>query len=189
MKKSSWALLVALVALIIAITSFFVTSGGASHPAGSTAGKTSTSGFYIAGLGFAVGTEQSAKTVFNSSGQLTLSSVGTAVTGLNFGTCFIKAYATTIAASSTGQVDCQATAIPIAGPGTALAGITYGDKIVATLATSTAGTLSEGLDINAVAASSTAGWITLIIANNTGGTFTWPITGSATGTANYIALR
>lgn len=182
MKKSSWALIVGVVALIVAISSFFVASGG-SHPAGTTANKTATAGIYIAGLGFGVGSEQSFKTVFNSSGQLTLSSVGSAVTGLNFGTCTIFPYSTTIVASSTAQVDCQAGA---SGVLTALAGITSGDKVFVTLA-STTPTIQNGLIVENASASTTSGFITLRIANATGNTFTW--TSTSTSSLSYLALR
>src|SRR3990167_4610088 len=55
-------------------------------------------------------------------------SSGTDITRINTGTCYIKAYATTIAASSTATVDCQATAAvgSISGATSALTGVTMG---------------------------------------------------------------
>ncbi len=188
MKKSSWALLVAVVALGIATAALFVQTGG-SHPTGSTAGKTATAGTYIAGTGFGVGSESSFIQVFNSTGGLLLSSSGTRVAGMNFGTCYIHPYATTIAASTTAQVDCQATANFAAGPGSALSGITASDVIQADLGTSTVGTLYGGLSLRTAMGSTTAGYITLFVQNDTGGTYTWSITANASGTAQYIAVR
>lgn len=174
MKKSSWALLVALVALITSIGAFFTTTGG-SHPTGSTAGQTATAGYYVAGLGFRVGTEQSSKTVFNSTGQLTLGTSGTAIGRINFGTCQIVAYSNTIAASSTANVDCSTNGQP---SGT-ITGISALDTVDA-FATTSISSLSQGVFIIASNASTTAGIIRLTVSNGTGGTFTWSNAASTT---------
>lgn len=113
-------------------------------------------------------------------------SSGTAVAKINTGTCYIKAYATTIAATSTATVDCQATAAVDVSGISSLSGITAGDVVSVNLATSTAGTTSGGLALIGASASSTSGYITLRLSNLTGTTYTWPTTGTATGTATYI---
>jgi hypothetical protein len=117
---------------------------------------------------------------------------GTILNQVNAGFCYIQAYATTIAASSTAKVDCQGTAA-VGGITTAtntpLTGVLAGDKVTGTLATSTSGTTFLGLDLVGMSASSTAGYIQLILSNDTGATFTWPTTGTATGTVSYIDWR
>ncbi len=123
------------------------------------------------------------------SSTLKVGSSGTSLSRINAGTCYVKTYAATIAASSTAQVDCQATAMPIAGPGSALTGVSYGDTIDARIGSTTVGTLFGGLRLRAAAASSTSGYITLFVENDTGATFTWDTTSAATGTAMYIATR
>jgi hypothetical protein len=131
-----------------------------------------------------------------SHGDVAIGSAGTNIDRLNTGTCYIKAYATTIAATSSAVVDCQATAAVSASGIGALAGVTFGDAVAAQLSTTTAlgapiGVATPrmgGLVIRGASASSTAGVITLLIGNETGDTYTWPLTGSATGTASYIVL-
>lgn len=125
-------------------------------------------------------------TYLASTGSLTVGSSGTAIARVNTGTCYIKAYATTIAATSSAEVDCQATAAVSASGIAPLTGITFGDAVSATLSTTTAGSVVGGLAITGVSASTTAGYISIRIVNLTGGTYTWPTTGSATGTATYI---
>lgn len=118
---------------------------------------------------------------------------GSEITGLNMGTCYIAPYASTIAASSTVVVDCQGTAGWDAAGDTvtgssALSGVVSGDVINAFLATSTAGVYG-GIHIAGGIASSTAGHIELRITNFTGTTYTWPTTGTASGTAYFVAKR
>lgn len=113
----------------------------------------------------------------------------TTINQINSGTCYIKAYATTIAASSSATVDCQATAAVSAGGIAPLAGIQYGDNVQSTLATSTAGTTFMGLAIGGASASSTSGYISMRVINLTGATYTWPTSGNATGTAYYVTTR
>ncbi len=186
--NTTLSVLVASVAVIIAICAFWSASnanGTAANAAGSTANSTHTAGYYDAGLGFKV----NGTTVFNSSKQLIVGSAGTAVSGINFGTCYVRPYAATIAASSTAQVDCQATQNFMSGPGTALAGITAADVIQLDLGSTTVGTLFGGLKLRTAFGSTTAGWITLSVQNDTGATYTWSITANASGTAQYIAVR
>lgn len=116
-----------------------------------------------------------------------IGSSGTAFARVNGGTCFIRPYAATIAATSTAQVDCQGTGAWGANGASALTGVSFGDSVTATLGTSTSGTTLAGLNVNAAEASSTAGFIVLYIRNLTGTTFTWPLTGTASGTAHYVA--
>lgn len=117
---------------------------------------------------------------------------GTSIARINAGVCYLRPYATTIAASTTAKVDCQATILWNAGVAapTALTGVTLNDNVVAELSTTTAGTVSDGLSIIGASASSTSGYIELYISNNTGGIYTWPSTsGLASGTASYIVTR
>lgn len=121
------------------------------------------------------------------------SCTGSPVSQHNFGFCYIQPYATTIAASSTANVDCQGTAA-IGSPtnmavDTPLTGVNNGDVIVASLSTTTAGTTFLGLSLLSVSASTTNGYITARLSNGTGGTFTWPTTGTASGTLTYFTER
>lgn len=123
---------------------------------------------------------------------MTVGSTGTALARLNAGTCYLAPYATTIAATSSATVDCQATAainLTTAINWSALPGVTFGDNPQMTLSTTTAGTTVGGLAITAAAASTTAGVISLRIYNATGATFTWPTTGTASGTASYLITK
>ena len=61
-----------------------------------------------------------------------------------------------------------------------------GDAVAVTLSTTTAGTLYMGLQVAGASASTTSGYITVRLTNMLGDTFTWPLTGAATGTATYI---
>ncbi len=122
------------------------------------------------------------------------SGTGTQFQRLNGGQCYIQPYATTIAATSTDRVDCQATAavggiVPAAGVDVALTGVTFGDNVVANLSTTTTGSTVGGLVLEGVSASTTAGYIQLSVLNLTGTTFTWPTTGVATGTASYFVTK
>lgn len=115
---------------------------------------------------------------------------GTAISRLNKGTCYIQPYATTIAASSTAAVECQATAATggvTTANDTALTGVTSGDAVFVTFATSTAITAGGGAGapfVVGAVASSTAGYIHVIL-GNMGQTYTWPTTGTASGTMTY----
>lgn len=110
-----------------------------------------------------------------------LGSAGTALSELKSGTCTIFAYATTIAASSSAQVDCSGGAAL-----TAISGIQSGDRIFASLA-STTSSAGMGLNIEWVAASTTAGYITMMINNATGAVFTWASTASSS--IPYLVVR
>lgn len=97
--------------------------------------------------------------------------------------CYIRASSQTIAASSTVQVDCQATA----GAGTsALNGVQAGDRVFVTMGT-TSPTTFLGLQVLGASASSTAGYITLNVLNGTGDTFTW--TAAASSSVQYLDIR
>ena len=127
-----------------------------------------------------------------TTGTFKVSSTGTAINRINTGTCYIQPYATTIAATSTAKVDCQGTAAVYdinTARDVALTGVTTGDYVQVRLATSTAGTTSLGLNITGASASTTPGYIELYIANMTGATYTWPTTGTATGTASYLVTK
>lgn len=125
----------------------------------------------------------------NFTGGSVIGSSGTTINNETFGFCYIKAYATTIAASSTGVVDCQANAAVSANGIAPLTGVNSGDVVQIELSTSTSGTTFMGIDVIGASASSTNGYITLIVQNSTGATYTWPTTGTATGTASYESYR
>ncbi len=121
-----------------------------------------------------------------------LGSSGTALSRINSGTCYIQPYATTIAATSSVTVDCQGaqgTGGVTTARDTALTGVTPGDAVVVMLGSSTASTLYGGLDLVSATASTSAGYISLQLFNQTGGTYTWSITANASGTASYIATH
>lgn len=108
---------------------------------------------------------------------------GTTVQGLNIGKCVIFPYATTIAASSTAVVDCQAGAVGTLAP---LTGVTANDNVQITLA-STTSSVSNGLVLTGASASTTNGYITLRVSNLTGATYTWAA--AATTSISYISSR
>ncbi len=117
-----------------------------------------------------------------STGGVTIGSTGTKINGLNYGQCVIASDATTIAASTSAQIDC---ASGYNGK-TALAGVSAGDTVNA-FATTTLSTLFNGVNIIASGASSTPGFITIRFDNETGATFTW--TGAASSSIRYIDLH
>lgn len=119
---------------------------------------------------------------FDVSGTSTFGANGTAVNRINFGSCTIYAYATTIAASTTATVDCQAGASAL----TALTGVSSGDVVAVTATTSISSTY-EGIKIESANASTTNGYITMTLFNGTGTTFTW--TGTASSTIKYIVIH
>ncbi len=123
---------------------------------------------------------QSAAAAFTST--VTIGTSGTAVNQVNYGTCAILAYATTIAASSTATVDCSSTG----RVGGTLTGITSTDNVMA-MATTSLSSSFLGVKILDAHASTTAGYLTLDLVNETGTTFTW--TGAASSTIAYQAVK
>lgn len=120
-------------------------------------------------------------------------SAGTLLNRVNAGTCYILAYSATIPATTTAQVDCQGTAAIYNlnnSLATALTGVTFGDRVVANLSTTTAaGTVWGSIHIAGASASTTSGYISLLLENLTGAAYTWPVTGTATGTVSYIVTN
>jgi len=180
----------ALVILMLLVLGLYFKGGsdvfgatGTRMPNGISADSTSPSAGQVRG------------TTFTVTGATTLGSSGTSLTQVNVGTCYLLAYAATIAASTTATVTCQGTAAiwnlnqVLA---TTLTGVANGDFVLAQLSTTTAsvsGSVFGGLVLEGASASSTAGYITLRVYNNTGAIFTWPLTGNATGTASYISVN
>lgn len=120
---------------------------------------------------------------------------GTVFSSENTGVCFIQPYATTIAASSTALVDCQGTAAvgtTNTGKDTALPGIVQGGFSEGTLGTTTASQNGSsisafgGLILLGVSASTTPGYLQLLLLNQFGTTFTWPLVGTASGSMKYF---
>lgn len=115
---------------------------------------------------------------------------GTTLGGVVSGSCTIWDDANTIAASTTGQVECQA-----ATNGTlsaTLQGITSDAHCVLTMASST-NTVSNGLVLGGASASSTANGTTIgsivgQISNLTGGTFTWSAAASSSNKWKYTCI-
>ena len=130
--------------------------------------------------GFSAGANQ--QFLVDGNGLTTIGANGSALTNEVFGSCTIFAYATTIAATSTGDVDCQAGASAL----TAIAGIKMGDAVFASLSTSTPTTVG-GLVLESVSASTTSGYIHMKILNLTGTTFTW--TAAASSSVKFLSIR
>lgn len=134
--------------------------------------------------------ENNHKTFFQG---LTIGTQGTSLSRVNKGICFLQPYAATIAATSTVAVECQGTAAigtPTLTNTTALPGVKGGDEVFVQLSVASAGQTIAGLHVAGATASTTRdGYITLRVTNLTGTTFTWPITGTATGTASFITIR
>ena len=131
---------------------------------------------------------------FNATGLSSLSSIavgtnGTTLSQVNGGTCYIRPLAATISASSTATVECQGTAGFDASGVSALTGVDNGDAVFIQLSTTTAGVTGMGLHVAGATASGTAGYIMVTVSNMTGNTFTWPTTGTASGTAQYWAIE
>lgn len=194
MKKDSLALVLGVVAVVIAIVIGYLVLHQ-NNSFGSVSTNCSGSTTCVTDF-FATGEALLGQLSIGYTGTLasgTVTRTGTTLNRVDAGTCFIKAYAATIAASTTAQVDCQKTAAVDASGISPLTGVTYGDAIQASLSTSTANTAvggtTGGIRLTGVAASSTSGYIVLLLRNDTGTTFTWPTTGSATGTAYYLATN
>lgn len=126
----------------------------------------------------------------STTGGVVIGSSGTTLNNVSAGACYIAPYATTIGASSTVAVDCQATLAWNANGTSALTGVQKGDNVQFELSTTTANQTYGGLDVLGASASTTAGHIQVILFNQTGATYTWPTTlGTASGTATYISNR
>lgn len=119
---------------------------------------------------------------------------GDLVARFNHGICYFAPDATTIAASSSQTVTCQATRVHGAGIA-ALTGVAFGDFVqVMMSSTTSAGGVDAvvavdpaGLVLLGATASSSQGFIELNIYNSTGATYTWPLDTNASGTASYIS--
>lgn len=128
-------------------------------------------------------TDAGAETVngITNTGTTQLSSTGTNVNRINFGLCDALAYSNTIAASTTAQLDCS-----LNGGFSTLTGVQSGDNVFITSTTSLS-TVYQGVDIIGSRASSTAGYITLEVSNQTGTTFTW--SGAASTSLAYFVIH
>ncbi len=174
---------IAVVALIIAITGLFTPVGQQTIQTAEQkilGGVTNYDTLEVTGL--IVGTAVNPSPV---TGMIIGSTSNAPLTSVTFGNCVIKG-SITLTATTTTQIDC--------GGGfdgsTALTGITSSSNVFVN-ATSTfpltpAGT-GTGLLIKSVYASSTSGYITLNIWNGTGATYTW--TGSASSSFKYLDIH
>lgn len=187
-KHAGWIALVILA--ILAVSGGFyakqvaTTTQNDTHPLGSTAcgGITCLSGglrlVSDAGGDFEADVASIFAGAVSMTSSFTVGSNGTAFTRINGGLCNIKSAVATLAASTSVAVDCGGGALGA----TALTGVTAGDRVFLQQSTTTpsisagAGT---GLTILGVSASSTSGFITAILFNGTGGTFTWTTAASS----------
>lgn len=175
-KNLTIGLLITLVIAIIGIFTPFVQSLTSSF--GAVGGKLIEQYDpyvrYNGGINTALPFKTTSTTQFGTSGDQ--------LTQANFGVCNIWAASNTIAASTTIQVDCGA---GINGA-TSLTGVSY-PSVVQLQAPTTTSQVSGGLRIMGVSASSTPGYITLILRNDTGGSFTW--TAAASSSQQYEVVR
>lgn len=121
-------------------------------------------------------------------GTVTIGASGDVITEVTAGTCYIFPYATTVVASSTALVDCQASPTASGAGGAnalvALTGVSANDHCMFNLSTTTAGTGTSLLSVLGASASTTSGVITARVYADSG-TVTWPVN-AASGTAHYI---
>jgi hypothetical protein len=122
---------------------------------------------------------------FVTSGTFKVGASGTSLAGIVTGSCTIWAPATTIAASTTQQVECQSSTSGSLASG--LSGVTSDSTCVLRMASST-NTTSNGLVMGGTSASSTDGSIVGQVSNLTGGTFTWNATASSSAKWKYACF-
>lgn len=189
MNKATVALIVACFAVVIAGLAYFGIGKVQETLFGSTscANITCLSGGLRLVADAGGDFESDVAAVFSST--FKLGSSGTSVSRINTGTCYFAPPAATIVATTTKTVDCQATAAVSASGESALPGVAVGDSVVLTLSTTTAGVMPGSMLVtNGCTASSTQGYITCGL-SALNGTYTWPVTGTASGTASYIATH
>jgi hypothetical protein len=150
----------------------------------SVAAITATGAVTSSGSGSYTGANTFASTTVTN---LKIGQTGTTTTGLWSGVCNIHSGPgiTTIGATSTISLDCQSgtgtqTAIP------RLPAWQAGDRVFITQPTTTP-TTNLGVQVVSANASSTAGFITLMVANYTGATYT--IGSTATSSLQYLYIR
>lgn len=112
--------------------------------------------------------------IFSSSTGVKFSTSGTAVVGVNFGTCTAIVYAS-LAATSSQRADCVAT------------GAASGDKVIVMLPQAARASANDNFIIAGASASSTAGYISFNLYNMTGvATSSYPL---ATTSVQYFLFR
>lgn len=116
---------------------------------------------------------------------ITIGTNGTSIAGVVAGSCTIRSGATTIAASTTQQVDCQSATN--GGLSSGLTGVTA-DSICSLQHASSTSVAGQGLGVFGVSASSTAGSIVAQLSNLTGGTFTWSAAASSSSQWKYSCI-
>jgi hypothetical protein len=114
--------------------------------------------------------------------KLTVGNSGTAVAGVNFGTCNLDSGSGAFGAFQTKAIDCGGGSLGE----TALTGITAGDNVSIIMPTTTPASLNS-IVITGVAASSTAGFITVSLTNASSSAVT--LTSAATTSLQYRAVR
>jgi hypothetical protein len=177
-QKNSFAIIVAVLALVVAGVAVFLdfgpSFGGIVHQQKES---------FVAGL-FA-GTNRQLD--INKTGEVLLGTNGTRLAAIVTGSCTLWAPANTIAATSTQQVECQTGTT--GGITRGLTGVTSGSWCTLTQASTTPGaTASGGIVVTGSSASSTDGTITGKVLNLTGTTFTWGATASSSIYWKYSCL-
>lgn len=190
MSRNPLLIIGVVIALLASVAALVFGQGGTAMSFGNTSG-TSTTQAIVKAAGFHTTGNTILAGLTTLSGTFRSGASGTEVSRVNTGQCYFKAYATTIAATSSAYVDCQGTAAvgSITGATSALSGVTFGDNVVLQMSTTTTGTTLGGLVVAGVSASTTQGYIQVRVTNLTGTTFTWPLTGTATGTASYMVTK
>lgn len=116
-----------------------------------------------------------------TTGGMFIGATGSQINKIIEGQCVVFTNTATIAASTTATYDCDATSTATTNTEVAITGIQKGDYVVINNATTTGVyATGTGLDTVGVVASSTNGYLSILFANQTGGTFTWPTTASTT---------
>lgn len=184
-KLKEWSGVVALIAIIL-----FLAFGGKEATFGTVNTGCHSTTTCLTDL-FVSGESLSGQLTIGYTGTLANGNVaetGTTLNRVDTGTCYLDPAGTTIAASTTISIDCQATAMVSTTVGAALPGVTTGDFVAGLMlsTTTSANGSNGGLSVLGASASSTPGFITVLLANYTGTTYTWPLVGSASGTASYL---
>lgn len=173
-------LIIGILVILALLFGFLYFTGGVSFGAASGPSHMQKESF-LQGLAAGVRDQLS----IDNLGQLTLGANGTKLTAIKAGSCTIWDDATTIAASTTGQVVCQSATTGALTSG--LTGVTS-DSICSLKIASSTNTTSNGLAVLGVSASSTAGSIVAQLSNLTGATFTWSAAASSSSQWKYYCV-
>lgn len=160
MNNNTTANIVSAIATVIACIAIFIALGSSHTAPKSFGGVTNYDTLKVTGL------------QVGANGSL----IGSVAAGF----CNLAPSGTTLAASTTVAIDCQGSAV--GSPEVALPGVLTGDVAEVSFSTTTPTTF-QGLQIRGASASSTPGFLTVLVYNGTGNTFTW--TAAATSSLIY----